>query len=198
MARYILVVESNCADPAREAEFNEWYDKTHLPDILETPGFVRATRYENTEPAAGKAAPSPPKAPGSVTVEPAEDGAFSLPLELSEGRWTIAVTATSREQKTTTVTRAVTVQFKGVNLVVSIKNGRAWLKVWVDGKASEVTGPAGRVYGDGKVLTFTGKERIEVRTGQSSSTYFTLNGGDVAVRSSRSASQDEPPLSRGR
>ncbi|HLA15328.1 MAG TPA: helix-turn-helix domain-containing protein [Candidatus Limnocylindrales bacterium] len=132
-----------------------------------------------TEPAAGKAAPSPPKAPGPVTVEPAEDGAFSVPLELSEGRWTIAVTATSQELKTTTVARAVTVQFKGVNLVVSIKNGRAWLKVWVDGKASEVTGPAGRVYGDGKVLTFTGKERIEVRTGQSSSTYFTLNGEEL-------------------
>lgn len=54
MARYILVVESNCTDPAREAEFNEWYDKTHLPDVLETPGFIRATRYVNTEAAAGK------------------------------------------------------------------------------------------------------------------------------------------------
>ena len=55
MARYILVVESNCTDPARETEFNEWYDKIHLPDVLETPGFVRATRYVNNEPvAAGK------------------------------------------------------------------------------------------------------------------------------------------------
>ena len=55
MAKWLLVVETNCADTAREAEFNEWYDKTHLPDVLETPGFVSATRYENTEPAAGKA-----------------------------------------------------------------------------------------------------------------------------------------------
>ncbi len=55
MAKWLLVVESNCADAAREAEFNEWYDKTHLPDVLETPGFIRATRYENTEPAEGKA-----------------------------------------------------------------------------------------------------------------------------------------------
>ncbi len=42
-----------------------------------------------------------------------------------------------------------------------------------------MTGSAGRVYGDGKVLTFTGKKSIEVRTGQSSATYFTLNGVDL-------------------
>ena len=55
MAKWLFVVETNCNDPAREAEFNEWYDKTHLPDVLETPGFLRADRYEDTEPAEGKA-----------------------------------------------------------------------------------------------------------------------------------------------
>ena len=55
MEKWILVVGANCADEAREAEFNEWYDKTHLPDILETPGFTEALRYENTEPAEGQA-----------------------------------------------------------------------------------------------------------------------------------------------
>ena len=55
MEKYVLVVESNCSDPAREAEFNDWYDKVHIPDVLETPGFVRATRYVNNDPpAAGK------------------------------------------------------------------------------------------------------------------------------------------------
>ena len=55
MAKWLLVVETNCTDAARETEFNEWYDKTHLPDVLETPGFIRATRYENTEPSERKA-----------------------------------------------------------------------------------------------------------------------------------------------
>ena len=55
MTKWLFVVETNCADAAREVEFNEWYDKTHLPDVLETPGFIRATRYENTEPSEGKA-----------------------------------------------------------------------------------------------------------------------------------------------
>ena len=54
MAKWLLVVETNANDEAREAEFNEWYDKTHLPDVLKTPGFISATRYELTEPAEGK------------------------------------------------------------------------------------------------------------------------------------------------
>ncbi len=55
MAKWLLVVETNCADAARENEFNEWYNETHIPDVLETPGFIRATRYENTRPAEGEA-----------------------------------------------------------------------------------------------------------------------------------------------
>ena len=55
MAKWLTIVGTNCADAARETEFNEWYDKIHLPDVLETPGFVRATRYENTEPSEGEA-----------------------------------------------------------------------------------------------------------------------------------------------
>ena len=54
MTKWLLVVETNCADAARETEFTEWYDKIHLPDVVETPGFVRASRYEDIEPAEGK------------------------------------------------------------------------------------------------------------------------------------------------
>ena len=50
MEKYILVVALNCSDPAKEGEFNEWYNTIHLPDVLETPGFVRATRWEHTAP----------------------------------------------------------------------------------------------------------------------------------------------------
>jgi hypothetical protein len=55
MARYILEVRTNCNDPEKEAEYNDWYNNTHLPDVLETPGVVRATRYENIDPAEGEA-----------------------------------------------------------------------------------------------------------------------------------------------
>ena len=124
----------------------------------------------------GKQTPAPPKAPAPVSVEVDENGTFSAPLELTAGKWAITVTASSPEGKTTSLTRAVTVAFKGVNLVVSIQGGRAWLKVWVDGKLDPKTGPAGKVLGNGKTLTFTAKESIEVRTGSSGATKFTLNG----------------------
>lgn len=55
MARYILEVGTNCKDPAREAEYSDWYNNIHLPDILETPGYVGATRYENQQPGEGQA-----------------------------------------------------------------------------------------------------------------------------------------------
>ena len=64
-------------------------------------------------------------------------------------------------------------------MVVSIQGGRAWLKVWVDGKVDERLGAAGRVYGNGKTLTFSGAESIEVRTGNMSATYFTVNGTEL-------------------
>jgi hypothetical protein len=57
MAKATVLVFTDCTDSAREKEFNEWYDSTHVPDILETPGFVGCTRYElmgNPGPGQGK------------------------------------------------------------------------------------------------------------------------------------------------
>jgi len=55
MAKWIRVVESNCTDAAREADFHEWYNTVHLPDMLETPGIIRAARYEAVDPKEGEA-----------------------------------------------------------------------------------------------------------------------------------------------
>ena len=131
-------------------------------------------------PAGGKGAKVGPK-----TVKVDSDGSFETPLGLSTGKWQLTVTATSPEGKSTTLTRDISIRYKGVTLVVEIKNGRAWLKVWVDGKVSKVTGTAGKVYSPGKVLTFTAKRAIEVRTGKSSATYFTLNGKDLGRMSNK-------------
>ena len=46
MAKYLIIVESNCSDPIREGEFHDWYNNIHIPDILKTKGFIKATRYE--------------------------------------------------------------------------------------------------------------------------------------------------------
>jgi cytoskeletal protein RodZ len=125
-------------------------------------------------PAGGKGATVGPR-----TVDVSETGAFQAPLDLSTGTWQVTVTATSAEGKTTTLTRTVAISYQGVNLVLEVRNSRAWIKVWVDGKVSKLTGSAGKVFNPGKVLTFTAKRSIEVRTGKSSATYFTLNGKDI-------------------
>jgi cytoskeletal protein RodZ len=119
----------------------------------------------------------PPSVPSPVSVPVDEDGAFATPLQLTTGRWSIIVTASGAGGKTYSLTRHVTVAYKGVNLVVEIKGGPAWIKVWVDGKldpnVSGVTATKGKTY------TFMGKTSVEVRTGSSGATYFTLNGQPI-------------------
>ena len=124
--------------------------------------------------AAPGASPAAPGAPGT-TVNVAADGSFTLPpLELTAGRWAITITATSAEGKTASQTRQITVAYRGVNLVVSIHGGPAWIKVWVDGKLQGPQG--GTVYQKGRTVTFSGATSIELRTGSSGNTRFTLNG----------------------
>jgi cytoskeletal protein RodZ len=131
-------------------------------------------------------APSPgasPSGPPPIvqTVEPAADGTFSVPLDLTTGAWSIVVEASSAQGKTVSVSRAVTVSYEGVNLVVTISGGRAWLKVWVDDKLAEGFGAGGKVIGDGRSVSFTGTTSVEVRTGNSGATRFTLNGQELGA-----------------
>lgn len=53
MAQYRLIALSNAKD-GREAEFNDWYDKVHLPDMLKVPGIISGERLVNILPAAHK------------------------------------------------------------------------------------------------------------------------------------------------
>lgn len=45
MDRPIWLVGMNLDDSKREDEFNEWYNKVHVPDVLNIPGVVNANRY---------------------------------------------------------------------------------------------------------------------------------------------------------
>jgi cytoskeletal protein RodZ len=183
-----LVIEAptlNVDSPAEGAQFENGAIPVKGTTTNATTVSVSASW---TGPADGQpvavASPAPSASPagpviGPVTVDVADDGSFETPLDLSAGRWQITVTATSTEGKAVTLTRNVSIKYRGVNLVITVKGARAWLKVWVDGKLSNVTGTAGTVYQPGKVLTFTAKESIEVRTGKSSATYYTLNGTNL-------------------
>ena len=143
--------------------------------------LVSATYVGPSAPPGGKSTPAPPPAPPSVTAKVGEDGSYSTPYELTAGRWTITVTASGADGKTAALTRTVTVGYKGVNLVVAAKGGRAWIKVWVDGNLDAAVGAAGTVISNGKTMKFTARESIEVRTGSSGVTHFTLNGTSLGA-----------------
>jgi hypothetical protein len=49
----VFLVGTIVTDPADEAAFNEWYNKTHIPEVTSIPGVMDATRYEILEPEEG-------------------------------------------------------------------------------------------------------------------------------------------------
>ena len=85
----------------------------------------------------------------------------------------------------------MTVAYKGVNLVVTIQGGSAWLKVWVDGVLDPRFTQAGKTLRSGNTMVFTGETSVEVRTGSSGVTHFTLNG--VAPGCAREAAASPRP-----
>ncbi len=53
--RGVLLVMSEPVD-GQEDVYNDWYDRIHLPEVLEVPGFTAARRYV-AEPSIGGALP---------------------------------------------------------------------------------------------------------------------------------------------
>jgi hypothetical protein len=47
MDKYLFIAQCDCTDADRESEVIEWLDNVHIPDVLATPGIVRAERYIN-------------------------------------------------------------------------------------------------------------------------------------------------------
>ena len=43
----VYMVMSHCQDPAREDEFNSWYNHIHVPDLTPAKGCVGGTRWRN-------------------------------------------------------------------------------------------------------------------------------------------------------
>lgn len=48
MGKYVMVVQSQ-AKEGRDKDFNEWYDSTHLADILAIPGIKSGRRFTSTD-----------------------------------------------------------------------------------------------------------------------------------------------------
>lgn len=46
----IAMVYTSCMDNAREYEFNRWYNKLYIPDLMKEPGIENVYRYRNMAP----------------------------------------------------------------------------------------------------------------------------------------------------
>jgi hypothetical protein len=80
----------------------------------------------------------------------------------------------------TTQTRSVAVQVDGLQLVIEIEGGAAWLLVRVDGEPAPGYA-GGRTHRRGDRIEFSAQESISVRTGSSGATFFTFNGVDLGA-----------------
>lgn len=58
MPKFLLVAETT-PNPGREADFNKWYDNTHVPELLKLPGVKSAERFKLSLTMAGTAPDHP-------------------------------------------------------------------------------------------------------------------------------------------
>lgn len=98
MEKWVLIVESNCSDETREAEFNSWYDTIHVPDILnDSPGFKNATRYVLNDPDATKAKHVAIYEIETEDINKTREAHFkNVENKKAAGRWTDLLQVTSR------------------------------------------------------------------------------------------------------
>jgi hypothetical protein len=120
-----------------------------------------------------------PEVPAAKDISVGANGRFSDSYQLAPGAWLLTITATGEQNKTTTETRIVTVTFTGVNVVVHVRGSRAWIRAWVDGELAP--NAHGMIVQPGESLEFTGAETVEVRTGSSGATHFTVNGTSLGA-----------------
>lgn len=86
-AAALILAEVLCADPARVAEWDAWYDAQHLPDMLATGAFVAGSRWHREPPAAhGTNHLTIYEIAGLDLAEAVERSAAALPELLAAGR----------------------------------------------------------------------------------------------------------------
>lgn len=77
MAKGIMVVQSGPV-PGKEAEYNDWYDNTHIPEICAVPGFTGARRF--------KVAGKPGEAPAYLAIYEIEADEVTAPVQEMRAR----------------------------------------------------------------------------------------------------------------
>jgi hypothetical protein len=97
-------------------------------------------------------------------------------VELCPGVWQLSIVADNGQGvKAAAESRTVTVAYNGLTVVIELKGGPAWLKIWQDGVVdSSLNG--GAPHKDGSVITVKANQSVWIRTGAASVTNVTVNG----------------------
>jgi cytoskeletal protein RodZ len=144
---------------------------TVTPTYLGPPGSASASPKPTPTRKPG-ASPSPGPSPTTVLVR--IDGTFIMSMQLSPGRWEVAVAGSSSDGlRTPTVSRVVTVGYKGLQVVVQIEGAAPYLKIWRDGV---VDGSLTKTYKDGSTIMVSGSQSVWIKTSNAAATYITVNG----------------------
>ena len=119
-------------------------------------------------------APAASGAPQAVTVIPTVDGKFTASLSLYSGRWSLSVVGTNTAGVSSTPVKLTVIVTAGsLVVVIDVRGGAAFLKVWKDGKVipgyphNVATGASVRIVAD---------QSVWIHTGAPSRTYVTVNG----------------------
>ena len=103
----LIIYTSPVAD--REAEYNEWYTKQHIPDVLRVPGFVAAQRFKLPD-EAGK----PPRYVALYEMETDDPDALTAELTRLAGTPAMIMSdAMDMADLSMTVVKAVTERITG-------------------------------------------------------------------------------------
>jgi len=123
--------------------------------------------------AGASAGPSAPPGPGPTSVNTNADGTFSVPLSLTPGRWQLSITGSNPSGSVApAVYRTISVPFTGINVVIQVKGGYAYVVVVHDGVTdSNQSRP------DGWSITVVGTKSVCVYSKQQAQrVYITVNG----------------------
>jgi hypothetical protein len=138
-----------------------------------TPAVSSSPKASSAASAGTSAGPSPSAAPTPATIKAAADGTFTASLQLNPGRWQLTIVGLdSSGTATPPLSRTIVVPYKGLNVVLQVTGGNAWLKYWRDGAAIDQS-----TFSDGYQVTVTATKSFCVLvSGQPNHVFITVNG----------------------
>jgi hypothetical protein len=149
---------------------------TEVPTMMPLP-TATATPPEGVTPSPRPAPTPSPSASGGVepvTAIPTVDGKFSASLNLTPGTWKLTAVGFDSEGSTVApVEVTIAVPAPSLKVVIEVKGGLAWLKIWKDGV---VLPGYSKDFPGGTVITILADDSVWIRTGSAVKTYVTVNG----------------------